>query len=404
VGVVKGTHTTDIIANVATLSDSFIEIALTQYIDAIPGADVFRSTELDAYADYCIYMWGVFADLISQKYQIDALPGISRNDGAAGSPFTRASWNGLVGSLLGMHMPYVVRNLLKITCTPVVVDPGNPVYGYPERIWYGLSPQYTLANIEAHLGTAAGFFHGLGGSNQLGRLGSPVTLQDFQYFAPVPRFTPLGDFLTMYWPAADDGAGVSEDVRDNTFDLRFNRWVHQEGKLPWYYDLVGMLCVGATAGWDVLVNTAGAAGKTNFEYADIGDTSWTAVPDYAADAATNLTYVGDFRHQLYAGLGYTNKYQHGIVVKDNMFSGEDAFTRRQINQLTSNLVARDISGARGMINRTSRPNAQTIVVGGSQGSSPSQYDRTAARNATSEDLSRTGVGSELGGRGKGGPL
>jgi hypothetical protein len=343
---VVSTATSDMNANIAFLSDSLVELALHRHYEAVPGADVFRSTELDSYADYTIKMAEVLVDLRAQKFLMDVFPGFARDDASAGSPWTRASWNGTIAWLMGQHVPYMSLNMAAMFSTPIMINTRNPTYGYPDFFFYPLSPNTTLADFETLLSEAAGEFDGLAGSNQLGRLGRGLTMSDIQYRAPQPYLSEMGQFYAFYYPAADD-ANTSAHSRANTGVVRFDT------RIPigacWDYGMY-MFGIGTTAANDCMTLTAGAATKVNLAYGAVGDTGLTAVDDYVQGAAINQQCASWSNHQLQitAGQGFNLGYLPFKVIKTSALADETAYNNRFIRILERD-VAREIWPAAGII-------------------------------------------------------
>jgi hypothetical protein len=395
--VIVHTATSDIDTNHDAINDNIIIKALTRHIDAVPGADVYRSTELDSYGDYIVYAAELLVELRAQKFLMDAVPAITRNDASAGAPFTRASWNGLIGSLIGTHIPYMSMNIAAMLTTPLLLWPGNPVFGYSDMYFYPMQPELQLTEVETLLSSMAGEFDGLAGSNQLNRLGRPFAAMDVQYRKPQSWHSGLGQAMKYYYPAADD-ANQKEHVRDATLDLIYDRYLG----LPLEYDYaIPMYCIGATAGYDWIINTAGAANKVNLEYGEIGDTGLTAVPDYAADAANNIIRAGwSWTQNLITGaIGFNTRHIPGAVQKDNFLPDENAVLRRFISALQADITGEVFYGP-GLIRRSTQPIGFYTTQAGSTGKTGGMSYGDRAAKVASDMISRGQEDYTRGGRGE----
>jgi hypothetical protein len=378
------TNTSDIVTNIGTLSDSFIEIALDRYIDNVIGADVFRSTEIDSFADYAVYMWDIIVQFRAMKFLMDSVPAITRNDSSAGAPLTRATHNGMIASILGLPVPLISLHLADLVTTPIELYPPNPVFGYPTQYFFPIKPHYQAATFETNLGLAAAEYDGLAGSNQLGKLTIPLTTDLLQYRRPLPLQSSLGRLIQAYLPAQDDAAAAVE-VRDNTFDLIFDKYIIPD----WHYDYVGFFCIGATAGWDMLVNTAGAAGKVNCQYATVGSSSLTDVSDFASSSTVNSMARWMLNQDALAGsslfyLGDVTPF----VTKDNVFSvGESQLTRRMI-QAAGRDCGRPYSTPAGLITRMKQ--SDNAIMAAARG----EADKTIAAYQHLEDVQNSSTAAD----------
>jgi hypothetical protein len=348
VSALRGTHVSDVVTNINTLSDSFLEIAMLEFADNVPGADVFRDTEIDSFADYAVHALELIMEFRAMKFAMDAVPGITRNDSSAGAPLTRATWNGLVSSVIGTPIPLISLHIADLFSTPIQSFGVNPLYGYPPLYFYPLSPTYQASGFETRLGAMAAEYDGLAGSNQLNRLTLKFTPDLVQYRRPVPLNHTLGHMATMYYPAADSVNG-SYQVRDTTFDM----FLRDNAMETWEFDYIGLYCIGNTASWDAIVNTAGAANKVNLEYAEVGATAFTKVADYSTTPSVNLTYAGWMhqQQQLPGASGWDWSYIYPVSGKSNVFAaGEAAMTRRMV-QAAMRDVHRPYTTPPGLIQR-----------------------------------------------------
>jgi hypothetical protein len=371
------------------LSDQFIEVAALKYMDNVIGADVFRNTEVDSFADYAVYWLELLMELRAHKLTMDALPGVTRNDASAGLPLTRPTWNGLVASMIGLPVPLISLHLADLFSTPITLMPSNPLYGYAPLYYYPLAPTYQAAEFETALSNAAGEYDGLAGSNQLNKLTVPFMSQFVQYREPIRRLSTIGQMIQLYYPAADDAA-ESKQVRGATFDIMFNR---ELGLYDSHFDYIGAYCIGSTAAWDFIDNTAGAADKVNAEYAAVGDTAFTDVPDFADDNNTNLAMVGWMlqHNTLAGGSGFEAQKVAPHCQALNIHSGENAMTRRMIMAASRDL-GMPYTTRPGLIQRLRPSDAQALSnsVQLTQGGNVVYREADSSHNSgTSPDTSPT---------------
>jgi hypothetical protein len=285
------------------------------------------------------------------KVMIDVARSITRNDASAGSPLTRASWNGFVASLHGEPVPYMALNLVSFFSTPILVYAGIDSQGWMPTYVYPISPSMTLANLETLMTTIAGKYDGLVASNQLQSLTRPFQADDVQYRAPATLLSEIGQLMSYYYSARDD-------ANESYLDLAAAMMLKTDqrvgfGRIFDYFRVYGLN--GTTVFY---ANTAGNAGKVNLEYASVGDTGFTEVPDYAANAASNNKHAAQiFNHQslLTGGLGINhNTYPHAIYKADAVAS-EAASDRVVVSALCRDMKTELfgpglISG--GFVNRT----------------------------------------------------
>ena len=291
----------------------------------------WNATQIDNYADLVCYGAQLLAELKAQLTQIEYVPGLTRDDAAAGSTFSRPTLEGLLASLGEVRIPPMSYAFVNLFNKVIQIGSSQVDEGTLATYLAVHCPSKTLAQIETLLGTITGLYDAAVYASQSGQMLIPIDMNWLLKINEVSMGSQFAMCVARFFPINYDNGGVETETEE-TFSTDTLFWSSVLG-IPEYYDALAAyrgssgaphICVVQSIANDkISINKAAAPGTTVYTEVDKTSTDYDWMSNVSA--ARSVSHTG-----MYANL----QGSLDITYKATVLASAAAWDRRITNWLS----------------------------------------------------------------------